>query len=98
MTTGIVAPRSEGFFGGLSAAFSTSGLDKLDEGALVKDVVALHISLSHYEETSISTQVGLLRKGLTGGFGGERGKWFAKVAKVSLSQTFVENATSDICY
>ncbi|KAF8306724.1 hypothetical protein DL93DRAFT_2088555 [Clavulina sp. PMI_390] len=80
VTYAIAAPLSSGPFRGVSAAFSTSASDKLDVGALVKESVALHVVLSYQKAASISTQIGLLRKGLLGGFAGtERGKWFGKV-------------------
>ncbi|KAF8306725.1 hypothetical protein DL93DRAFT_213956 [Clavulina sp. PMI_390] len=85
VTSAIAAPVSFGVFRGVSAAFSTSAADKLDAGALLKESVALHVSIGYLGTTSISTEIGLIRKGLLGGFAGtERGKWFEKVASGNI--------------
>lgn len=82
MTSAISPPRSQGFFVGVSTAFSPGAANKLDKGALLSDAVALHISIYHRDTASISSQIALIRRGLYGEFEGERGKWFAAVAKV----------------
>lgn len=67
VSTGIVAPTSYGFLSGLSVAFNTGSAHRLQLGAVVQDVAALHINIGHYATTpSISTQVGALRGFLFG--------------------------------
>ena len=83
ITSGIVAPVNEGgFFSGLSVKFSTSALHKLDPGAVIKDVVALHISIKKGARVSTSTQIALLRRLLDGEVKGQVGYWFKQVRRV----------------
>ena len=67
---------------GLSVKFSTSALHKLEPVAVMKDVVALHISFSKGGQVSTSTQIALLRRLLDGEVQGEAGHWFRQVKKV----------------
>ena len=84
VTTGITAPKSRGIISGLSGAFDLGAPHKLAKGAIVQEVVAVHVSVGHMGATpSISSQVAALRRLLQGEGVGEVGKWFAKVAKVS---------------
>ncbi|PCH43664.1 hypothetical protein WOLCODRAFT_75840 [Wolfiporia cocos MD-104 SS10] len=80
VTVGITAPSHTSFLGGLSAAFSLGSAHKLEEGALVQEVTALHVSLAHGTKASVSTEVGVLRQLLLPleEFG-KRGFWFEKV-------------------
>jgi hypothetical protein len=83
VTSGIVAPANEGgFLSGLSVKFSTGALHKLEPGAVIKDVVALHISIHKGAQVSTSTQIALLRRLLDGEVKGEVGYWFKQVRKV----------------
>ncbi|KAF7969725.1 hypothetical protein HWV62_26136 [Athelia sp. TMB] len=67
VSTGIVAPTSYGFLSGLSVAFNTGSAHRLQLGAVVQDVAALHLNIGHYTtRPSISTQVGALRGFLFG--------------------------------
>lgn len=64
---GITAPKSRGFLSGLSTAFATGAGHKLEKGAVVKDVAALHVRISHISPSpSISTQIAALRRLLLG--------------------------------
>ncbi|TFK54416.1 composite domain of metallo-dependent hydrolase [Heliocybe sulcata] len=82
VTTAISAPRSTGFLSGLSVAFSTGAGHKLEKGAVVQDVAAVHVSVGHGSAyPSVSTQVAALRRLLKGEVGGEVGAWFGKVAE-----------------
>jgi len=67
---------------GLSVKFSTSALHKLEPGAVIKDVVALHISVGKGAQVSTSTQIALLRRLLDGEVKGEVGYWFKQVRRV----------------
>lgn len=86
MTTAITAPISHGFLSGLSVKFSLGAAHKLERGAVIKDVVALHVSIKMSGDSSISTQVATLRRLLLGEVEGEMGTWFKKAAKVSTTR------------
>ncbi|KAL1938740.1 hypothetical protein VTO73DRAFT_11343 [Trametes versicolor] len=73
VTSGITAPQSTGFLAGLSAAFSTVSHHKLEDGALLQDVGALHVSISPVGVPSVSTQIAALRHLLLGKTKGELG-------------------------
>ncbi|KAI5480118.1 hypothetical protein MNV49_001778 [Pseudohyphozyma bogoriensis] len=65
----VTAPLGEGFFRGVSVAFRVDANHVLEEGAVLKDVVALHVTLGHYKLTqraSVSTQIAELRRLLLG--------------------------------
>jgi len=67
VTMGITAPKSRGFLSGLSTAFTTGAGHKLEKGAVVQDVAALHIRVGHISSSpSISTQIAALRRLLLG--------------------------------
>ncbi|KAI0666496.1 carbohydrate esterase family 9 protein [Trametes maxima] len=66
VTTAIVAPKSFGFLAGLNVAFSTAGRHKLEEGALVQEASALHVSIHPTGVPSVSTQIAALRHLLLG--------------------------------
>ncbi|KAH8080279.1 carbohydrate esterase family 9 protein [Cristinia sonorae] len=61
VTTAITAPQTSGILAGLSVAFSTGAEHKLKEGAIVQDIVAVHVSIHHQGVPSISTQIAALR-------------------------------------
>ena len=83
VTSGIVSPTNAGgFLSGLSVKFSTSAPHKLAPGAVIKDIVALHISTRKGTQVSTSTQIALLRQLLDGEVQGEVGHWFKEVRKV----------------
>lgn len=82
VTSGIVAPKSEGFLSGLSTVFTTGTMHKLQRGAVVQDVAALHIAIGA-GSPSVSTQVAALRRLLLGdGHGGLATAHFDDVVKV----------------
>jgi hypothetical protein len=83
VTKGISAPLHSGFYAGLGTAFSLGAAHKLAPGAVVQDITALHITVSHLGAgvPSISTQIAVLR-GLL--LGSTRSAW-ADVAAVSPS-------------
>ena len=83
ISSGIVAPaNSGGFLSGLSVKFSTSAHHKLELGAVIREVVALHVSIGNGAQVSTSTEIALLRRLLEGGGEGEVGYWFEQVKKV----------------
>ncbi|KAF5321841.1 hypothetical protein D9619_001862 [Psilocybe cf. subviscida] len=89
VTTGITSPltapmQSLGFLSGLGTAFSLSAAHKLEKGAVVQAVTAVHISLSRRSATSVSTQIATLRRLLLGEGKGELVEWFKKVREGEL--------------
>lgn len=84
VTTGIVAPTHRRFYAGLSTSFFTGAPHKLEEGAVIQDVNALHVTVRHFGSIpSISTQIAVLRKLLLEPGEGEAGEWFEEVREVS---------------
>ncbi|GAC75374.1 hypothetical protein PANT_15c00040 [Moesziomyces antarcticus T-34] len=75
VTKAIVFPQSDTFFSGISTRFDTGAQTVLDEGAVLDDEVAVHITLSHNGGggPSISEQIGLLRQLLTANEGSAKG-------------------------
>ncbi|KIY67487.1 composite domain of metallo-dependent hydrolase [Cylindrobasidium torrendii FP15055 ss-10] len=61
VTTGISAPGGRGLVSGFSVAFSTGAGHKLEDGAVIQNSVAIHVTLSLDSSTSVSTQVAALR-------------------------------------
>ncbi|KAK4704844.1 hypothetical protein P7C70_g1364, partial [Phenoliferia sp. Uapishka_3] len=69
VTKAVTAPLGDGFFRGVSVAFRTNAANILDSHAILKDVVALHVTVGHFKLTqraSISTQIAELRGLLLG--------------------------------
>lgn len=60
MTTAISPPQGQ-FLHGLSVAFNTGADHALEEGAIVKDVVALHVQISAHWTASVSSQIAALK-------------------------------------
>lgn len=68
VTTVVTAPSSLGFISGLSAAFYPGAQNKLEAGAILKEIVALHVSVKHSGSgPSISTLIATLRRLLLSG-------------------------------
>jgi hypothetical protein len=62
VTKAIVAPVHSGFYGGLGTSFSTGAAHKLEDGAVIQEITALHVSVGHFgRKPSISTQIAALR-------------------------------------
>ncbi|KAG8926199.1 hypothetical protein FRC02_009071 [Tulasnella sp. 418] len=84
VTSSVAAPLSRSMFSGLSVAFSNGAAHALEEGAIVKEIAALHIQISAGGKgPSVSTQIGLLRRLLTSKGEATPLRWFTKVASVS---------------
>jgi len=82
VTVGITAPSHSKFYGGLGTAFSLGAAHKLEKGAVVQEITAVHVSIRHFSKPSVSTQVAALRRLLLGPSEGEAGIWFDKVKSV----------------
>ncbi|KAF7317119.1 Carbohydrate esterase family 9 protein [Mycena chlorophos] len=61
VTTGIVAPLRSSVVNGLGTSFSLAAAHKLEPGAVLREVTALHAAVSHLVKGSISTQIAALR-------------------------------------
>jgi hypothetical protein len=83
----VTAPSHQRFLAGLGTSFSLSALHKLEEGAILQEVTALHVSVRHFEKLSVSTQIAALRRLLLGPAEGDLGEWFGKVKMVSPTGT-----------
>lgn len=80
VTTAISAPVSSGFLGGLGVAFSTGARHKLEVGAVVQSVTALHVHVEPGQGVSVSTQIATLRRLL---LADEKSGVFQRAAHVS---------------
>ncbi|KAL0956502.1 hypothetical protein HGRIS_002646 [Hohenbuehelia grisea] len=93
VVSAVVAPKASGFLAGLGTAFRTGAAHKLIDGAVIQDITALHIQISHVGVPSVSTQIAALRRLLLGGAHGELGSVFAAIADGKLPLVIaVQNA------
>lgn len=91
VTTAISAPMHGGFFGGLGTSFSLGAENRLQVGAVIREMTALHVSVRHFgARPSISTQIAALRQMLLSSVSiqgdaqaSEQVSAFTDVAKVS---------------
>ncbi|KAM0746981.1 composite domain of metallo-dependent hydrolase [Meredithblackwellia eburnea MCA 4105] len=98
VTKAVTAPLGDGMFRGVSVAFRTDAANVLEPGAVIKEVVALHVTVGHFklsQRASISTQIAELRRLLLGTASGEVGNstepdYFALAGKGEIP--FVINA------
>ncbi|KAH7929866.1 composite domain of metallo-dependent hydrolase [Leucogyrophana mollusca] len=96
VTTSITPPIFEGLLGGLSTYLSLSSRHKLESGAIIQEVTAVHVAVGHGRGSpSISTQIAALRRLLVGPHEGERGKWFKAVYEGNIPLV-VEAKNADI--
>ena len=65
VTTAVSAPVTYGFLAGLGVAFSTGATNKLEHGAVIRPITALHVHVGSAHGASVSTQIATLRKLLT---------------------------------
>ncbi|KAF4576417.1 hypothetical protein EYR36_004394 [Pleurotus pulmonarius] len=62
VTQAIVAPVVSRFVFGLATAFSTGATNALERGAVIQNTTALHMSITHQNDISVSTQIAALRR------------------------------------
>ncbi|KAF9239773.1 hypothetical protein BU15DRAFT_74314 [Melanogaster broomeanus] len=85
VSTAVTSPISFGLLGGLSTHFFLGAKHQLEEGAVLKDVTAVHVAVLHGSGgPSVSTQIAALRRLLLGPYIGERGARFKAVSKGEL--------------
>lgn len=83
VSTAVTSPISGGLLGGLGTHFSLGARHKLEDGAVLNDVTAVHVAVLHQDGgPSVSTQIAALRRLLLGPYTGERGASFEAVVKV----------------
>ncbi|KAI0690099.1 hypothetical protein BC835DRAFT_1281669 [Cytidiella melzeri] len=81
VVTAIVAPLHSSFIGGLSTAFALGSENKLEEGAVVREVVAMHVTLAHGDVPSVSTEIAALRRLILRPPSGEAEYWIHKLTQ-----------------
>jgi len=92
----ITAPVGRRFYAGLSTAFSTGALSKLEEDAVIQDVNAVHVAVRHFGAApSVSTQIGTLRRLLLNPPNGDAGQWFKGVSE-GKTTLVVDTDSADI--
>ncbi|KAF8897044.1 carbohydrate esterase family 9 protein [Gymnopilus junonius] len=79
VTIAVTAPSHNRFFGGLGTSFSLGASHKLEEGAIVQAVTAVHMSIRHSSKLSVSTQIAALRRLLLGSHEGDVGDSFKDI-------------------
>jgi hypothetical protein len=62
VASAITAPAGDGVLQGLSVAFALGSRHKLEKGAVLQDIAAVHITISPAFATSVSTQIATLRR------------------------------------
>ncbi|KAL6308850.1 hypothetical protein BKA93DRAFT_481716 [Sparassis latifolia] len=84
VTVSVTAPTHLSFLGGLSTAFSLGSVHKLEKGAVVQSVTAVHVSILQDGQPSVSTKIAALRRLLLDPPSGESGRWFGKVTEGAI--------------
>lgn len=84
VTAAVAVPIHYGFYGGLGVAFSLGAEHKLEAGAILQEVTAVHVAVSQTfgGTPSVSTQIGALRRLLLNPPATDSGNWFGEVAAV----------------
>lgn len=82
VTAAITAPSAYLFYSGIGTYFSTGAENKLQTGAILKEVTGLHLAVRHFGVPSVSTQIAALRRLLLRPDDGASGQWFKKVVQV----------------
>ncbi|KAJ7164026.1 carbohydrate esterase family 9 protein [Mycena crocata] len=96
VTSAIVAPTSYGVFGGLGVSFSLGAAHKLERGAVLQEVTAVHMRVMQVlPGPSVSTQIALLRRLLLRPVDGPSKVWFQKVTDGEVP-IVVESHSADI--
>ncbi|EIN11387.1 carbohydrate esterase family 9 protein [Punctularia strigosozonata HHB-11173 SS5] len=97
VTAGIASPIHRYFAKGLGTAFSLGAGHKLEEGAVLQDIAALHVAINNgyvfeADGPSVSTQIATLRRLLFGHGEGDLGARFQEVSEGRM--TLVVDAQS----
>ncbi|KIM40067.1 hypothetical protein M413DRAFT_446222 [Hebeloma cylindrosporum] len=83
VATGVTAPSSSGFLGGLGTAFNTGLGHRLQSGAVLQDITALHVFIGS-SKPSVSTQMAALRNLFSGTGEGKLGACFGDILSGKL--------------
>ncbi|KAK2463223.1 hypothetical protein APHAL10511_004878 [Amanita phalloides] len=84
VTSAISVPAHKGFIAGLSVQVSTGAMNKMEKGAIIEDVVAIHISIRRSHHSSVSTEIAALRRLLMKPPKGAIGYWTGQVIEGTL--------------
>ncbi|KAG9004989.1 hypothetical protein FRB90_010626, partial [Tulasnella sp. 427] len=79
VTTSVAAPRTRTMFSGLSVALSNGASHSLENGAIIKDITAVHVVIGAEKQPSVGTQIGLLRQILMSNDDSKVTSWFRGV-------------------
>ena len=63
-------------------------MHKLERGAVIHEVTGVHVSIKHFGEPSVSTQIAALRRLLLGPSKGAAERWFGRVKEVRPTSRF----------
>ncbi|KAF9017012.1 hypothetical protein BDZ89DRAFT_1117848 [Hymenopellis radicata] len=95
VTAAITAPSAYLFYSGIGTYFSTGAENKLQTGAILKEVTGLHLAVRHFGVPSVSTQIAALRRLLLRPDDGASGQWFKKVVQ-GVIPLVVEAHSADV--
>ncbi|KIO30758.1 hypothetical protein M407DRAFT_20283 [Tulasnella calospora MUT 4182] len=87
VTNSVAAPRTGTMFSGLSVALCNGASHSLENGAIIKDITAVHVVIgASYtkKQPSVSTQIGLLRQILMSNDDSKVTGWFKAVVEGQL--------------
>ncbi|KAJ7510331.1 hypothetical protein B0H11DRAFT_1958549 [Mycena galericulata] len=96
VASAISAPSGFGVFQGLSVSFSLGARHKLEKGAVFKEAVAVHISISSQFASSVSTQIATLRRLLLDSPKHEREFGFKEASEGSIPLVITVNSADII--
>lgn len=87
IASAITPPSSHGFLAGLSTYFSLGADHKLQKGAVLQDVTAVHVTIGLNQGPSVSTQIAALRSSLLANTDDDTHAQFHRVTQVRARST-----------
>ncbi|KAJ7722728.1 hypothetical protein DFH07DRAFT_1006316, partial [Mycena maculata] len=96
VASAIAAPAGFGVFQGLSVSFSLGARHKLEKGAVLQEIAAVHISISPQLPSSVSTQIATLRGLLLGPPKNEHEFGFKQLSEGSIPLVITVNSADII--
>jgi len=94
VTGAVVLSQGNGIVHGVGAHISFAAQNRLDEGAILKPVATISMSIEKSGTNSVSTQIHALRNLLNGGGLGDLAKYFKQFVKVRV-RAYRYSATAD---
>jgi len=89
VTSVVVLSQGSGIVHGIGAHISLAARHKLEDGAVLKSVAIISMSIARGSEHSVSTQIGALRNLLNGGGSGDLGKYFKQIVEVRIWHQYI---------